>query len=352
MGRPSAAILELPPIRPSASELRVAWDLRWKRRRILWRSYRSRRSLTTVHDRTGSILSDDILCFSTVRNESLRLGHFLDHHRRLGVRHFLFVDNGSTDGTHDLLAAQPDVSLWRTGAEYRASRFGADWLGWLQMRFGHGHWALTLDADELLIYPYWETRDLRALTGWLNGTGQSMYPAMMLDLYPEGRLDAAPYAGGDPLAVLDRFDAGNYSVQVQDRMRSLWIQGGVRSRALLDDPRRGPTLSKVPLVRWNRRFAYVNSTHSLLPRRLNRCYAEDGGEWPSGILLHTKFLDGAPVRATEEKARREHFHDPGLFDAYYDAVIADPVLNTAHSARLTGWRQLEALGLMSRGGWV
>ncbi len=335
----------------SPSDLRVAWDLRWKRRRLLWRCFQSRKVLVPVQDRTAGIAQGAVLCFSTVRNEILRLPYFLDHHRSLGVGHFLFVDNGSDDGTADLLAAQPDVSLWRTDAGYKASRFGADWLGWLQMRYAHGHWALTLDADEVLIYPYWQTRDLRALTEWLDASGQPVFPAMMLDLYPEGRLGDAPYDGGDPTRVLQWFDSGNYSIRIQDRMRNLWIQGGVRSRLLLEDPRRGPTLTKVPLVRWDRRFAYVNSTHSLLPRRLNGIYAGQG-ELPSGVLLHSKFLSTAPRRSAEEKARRQHFFDPALFDDYYDAVIADPVLHGPHSTRLTGWRQLEALGLMSRGGWV
>ena len=52
-------------------------------------------------------------------------------------------------------------------------------------------------------------------------------------------------------------------------------------------------------MRWNRRYAYVSSTHMLLPRGLNQVYDTSGGEKASGILLHTKFL---PVFA--EKTRR------------------------------------------------
>jgi hypothetical protein len=69
------------------------------------------------------------------------------------------------------------------------------------------------------------------------------------------------------------------------------VQGGVRARMFFGkDPRRAPTLNKTPLVRWDRRYAYVSSTHSLLPRRLNHVYDTTGGEKLSGILLHTKFL--------------------------------------------------------------
>ncbi len=331
-----------------------AYRLRWKRRRLLARAVQKRRELVAVVDRTGGIEAEDILCFAVVRNEAVRLPWFLEHHRRLGVAQFLMIDNGSEDGTDAFLAAQPDVSLWRTGAGYKASRFGVDWTTWLLARYGHGHWCLTLDADEALVYPFCDTRDLRALTAWLDDQGREMFGAMMLDMYPEGPVGAAAYrAGDDPFAVLQWFDAANYGMRVQQPMGNLWVQGGPRARVFFaDDPQRAPTLNKVPLVKWNRRFAYVNSTHSLLPSRLNRIYDADGGEAPSGLLLHSKFLNVAVARAGEEQARGEHFFDPSLYDRYYQAVAADPDLWCAASRRYSGWRGLEAMGLMSRGGWV
>ena len=67
-------------------------------------------------------------------------------------------------------------------------------------------------------------------------------------------------------------------------------------------PPRAPTLSKVPLVKWNRRFSYLSSTHALLPRGLNHVYDETGGEKLSGVLLHTKFLHIVLQGATEENS--------------------------------------------------
>ena len=54
-------------------------------------------------------------------------------------------------------------------------------------------------------------------------------------------------------------------------MRNLWLQGGTRDRVFFADrPECAPTLNKLPLVSWRRRYVYVNSTHSMLPPRLNR----------------------------------------------------------------------------------
>ncbi|MEM9126291.1 MAG: glycosyltransferase family 2 protein, partial [Pseudomonadota bacterium] len=102
--------------------------MRWKRRRLLWRSFRSRHHLANRIDRTDQITPQDILAVSVMRNEVARLPYFLEYYRALGVDHFLVVDNGSDDGTTEVLADQPDLSFWTTDHSYRAARFGLDWL--------------------------------------------------------------------------------------------------------------------------------------------------------------------------------------------------------------------------------
>ncbi|TRD22696.1 glycosyltransferase family 2 protein [Palleronia caenipelagi] len=326
--------------------------MRRRRRRLLGRAFLKRRQLRAVVDRTPTLGPDDILAFATVRNEADRLPWFLDHHRRLGVTHFIFVDNDSDDGTGAFLSDQPDCSVWHTSHSYKLSRFGLDWITWLMIRHGHGRWCLVLDADELFIYPHWPTRPLSALTERLDQTGTPMMGALMLDLYPQGPVgDTAYRPRQDPLEILTHFDAGNYSIQVQRPMKNLWVQGGARARAFFgDEPRRAPTLQKVPLVRWHWRYVYVNSTHALLPPRLNRIYGE--GETLSGVLLHTKFLDSIVKRSAEERLRQEHFANSDLYNSYYESLTQNPSLWCEASTPYRGWRALEGLGVMSRGDWV
>ena len=120
--------------------------LRRKRHRV--RAFRKHFSLKPVVDRTRKIRPGDILLFSTMRDEFVRLPFFLQYYRNLGVSHFLIVDNGSDDGSREYLTDQPDVSLWTTTASYKASRFGMDWINALLRRHGDGHWCLTVDPDE------------------------------------------------------------------------------------------------------------------------------------------------------------------------------------------------------------
>lgn len=332
----------------------ATYRLRLERKRRLWRAFRRRRELTTVADRSKKIHPSDILLFSTQRNERLRLPYFLRYYRDLGVNHFFFVDNGSDDGSRDYLAEQKDCSVWTTTASYKRSRFGVDWLNWLQMRHGHGHWTLVVDPDEFFVYPFCDTRPLSALTDWLDTMSIRSFPAMLLDMYPKGPLDAQPYREGqNPMEIACWFDSGNYMISRNPVYGNLWIQGGPRARTMFaGDALHAPTLNKIPLVKWHRSYCYVSSTHMLLPRGLNQTYDEWGGEKASGCLLHAKFLSTLPAKVEEELARGQHYAGSREYRAYADGLKDSPDLWCKWSEKYINWRQLEILGLMSKGNWA
>ncbi|MGB7242206.1 MAG: glycosyltransferase family 2 protein [Sulfitobacter sp.] len=328
--------------------------MRLKRKRLRVRAFRKSFELRRVANRTNEIKPDDLLLFSTQRNEKIRLPYFFEYYRGLGINHFIIVDNGSTDGSLEYLLDQPDVSVWSTSARYDLSRYGVDWLNWLQRRYAHGHWTLTVDPDEFFLYPFCDTRPLRALTDWLESCSVRAFSAMLLDMYPKGRFDEAPYRPGqNPMEITSWFDSGNYTISRNPSYRNLWIQGGPRSRMFFADaPEKAPALNKIPLVKWDKRYTYVSSTHMLLPRGLNQVYDEQGGEKASGILLHTKFLDTFEGKSQEEAQRVQHYAKSAEYSAYAEGLKERPELWCKWSEKYINWRQLEILGLMSKGNWA
>lgn len=327
---------------------------RAERQWLIGRAVNRRGVLRALEDRTALIRKGSILAFVTQRNERVRLPYFLDYYRNLGVDHFLFVDNDSDDGSTDYLRAQPDLSLWSTDASYKRARFGMDWINWLLFRYGRHHWCLTVDPDEFLIYPHCETRPLGALTSWLDASERPSFPAMLLDMYPKGALDDEIYhEGQDPFEIARWFDPANYSIAKNHYFGNLWIQGGPRTRAFFSyDPLTGPALNKIPLVKWHWRYAYVSSTHMLLPRQLNLVYDEDGGEMASGCLLHAKFLSTFAQKSAEELDRRQHYANSQEYRAYHAGLQGGTQLWCSESREYQDWRQLEDLGLISRGNWA
>ena len=136
-------------------------------------------------------------------------------------------------------------------------------------------------------------------------------------------------------------------------MRNLWIQGGARARAFFaDDTTPGADAEQDPAGAVALALCLCELDPRLAAAALERVYATDGGDADLGRAAahQVPARDRRPLR--EEKARGEHFADGAQYAAYYDRLTADPVLHSPASTRYTGWRQLEALGLMSRGGWI
>lgn len=308
------------------------------------------RQLRPVLDRTVRIGARDILLFACLRNEKFRMPAFVDHYRRLGVDHFLFVDNGSTDGFLDWAAAQPDVSAWRTEASYRESAFGMLWLNDLLRRHGTGRWCVTVDPDEFLVFPFVETRGLRALTRFLDEEERPCMHTLLIDAYSDCPVaETVLEEGADPFALCPFFDGDGY-VQAPGWGGGIWVRGGPRLRAhFADRPREAPALNKIPLVRWRREYHYRLSTHDARPLTLNRAHAK-GEVSVTGALFHFKFVASLVDKAREEQARREHYASGREYDRYLErteGTLHAPGL----SLRYEGSAQLLELGLMSAGRW-
>lgn len=331
-----------------------SYKLRLERKKRRIRALRKSRELSGIVNRMADLRADDILLFCTLRNERARLPFFMEYYRNLGVNQFLFVDNGSDDGSREYLAEQPDASVWTTNASYKSAHFGMDWLNWLLSKYGHDRWVLVVDVDEFFVYPFCDTRPLAALTDWLDASAVRSFAAMLIDIYPKKPVNETEYhEGQNPMEVAEYFDAGNYMISRNKKYGNLWIQGGPRARAFFANaPERAPALNKIPLVKWSRGNIYVSSTHTLLPRGLNLTYSDTGGEMASGCLMHAKFLNSFKAKAEEENARKQHFADSFEYKAYKKGLAKNPSLWCKWSEKYINWRQLEILGLMSKGNWI
>jgi hypothetical protein len=291
------------------------------------------------------------IAIACVRNEMPRLPAFLAHYRRLGVAHFLFVDNESTDGLAEYLAAQPDCSHWVAHGSYKASNFGMDWCNWLLSLHGVGKWCVTVDPDEFLVFPHCEQRGLRSLARFMDGIEQRALYAPMIDAYSDRPLSQTSLtAETDPFETCPWFDRYNICQQYDEAHANFWVQGGVRMRRFLPEtPERAPALNKVPFVKWRHGLRYVSSMHHLNDPALN-CTVLDHPEAVSGVLFHFKYVNLLTAKAAEEMQRGEHYAGSQEYRAYLDA--GDPVLHDPEvSVRYRDSAQLQALGFMQAGAW-
>ena len=244
-----------------------------------------------------------VLAFMTVKNEVSRLPLCLDHHRRIGVKEFFIVDNYSNDGTYEYLLQQADVTLLRANESYRDAFYGITWVNHLIHTHAMNRWALFIDADELL---YFEGMDqeqsINNLVRRLDENYQSYFYAPMIDLYA---FDDDRISGS--LSITQKYqelsnalhDVGSYKSGKKLTNEMFALNGGPRAR-LLENQATKPNLVKFPLIKINKKTAYIGSSHEFYPRR-SEIHTVHG--W----LVHLKLGDKAHKFHSDPEIEKEHY---------------------------------------------
>ena len=125
--------------------------------------------------------SPAIIC--VLKNSLVYMKKFIPYYRELGVRHFIFVDNGSTDGTLEYLREQEDVTLLIAPYPYEYDRMS----GWQLQAIkyaGIDKWYLRLDADEFLTWENMEGSSIPELIAKMESGDMGTYRVVMADMYP------------------------------------------------------------------------------------------------------------------------------------------------------------------------
>ena len=278
---------------------------------------------------------------------------FFKYYRKLGVNHFIFVDNGSDDGCMTVLDKCEDVTVFYTESSYKKSNFGMHWLNFLLIIYGTDKWCLICDPDEFLVYPHMDTRSLNDLVEMLDRNGRKAFFTLMLDMYGKGDIDTNEYVEGEnPVEFCPYFDKKGYYSRVGDRYQNLWAQGGVRSRVFSKNhPKSAPAINKTPLVKWKWNYSYISSMHMLIPGYLNRFYREDKAS-VTGCLLHFKFISLLKQKVEEEIQRKEHYNDSAEYKLYQKSLNeSEDLFDPNISIKYENWKQLAELGLLRDGSW-
>ena len=197
----------------SVSKILNRIDHRMKRR-AAERHVRERVKL--LHGPAMTHLKDDQIALVIVGRD---VGYFLDHHIRhhlsLGVSHVVYMDNGSSDDSIDIVRRFPDVTIASCSATFRTHQPRIRHLA--NTGFLRGGWRLAIDPDELLDYPGSDRIDLPELTRRMAARGHSAMVAQMLDMVHDGPVsEAAGIDFAEAERRLDRFSLENISEKPYD----------------------------------------------------------------------------------------------------------------------------------------
>lgn len=255
-----------------------------------------------------------VLSFSLIYNEEWFLPHFLEHHRALGVEHFVFYDDHSTDGTRDLLMAQNDCTIVTALDEERpVQRLGLLQIilgNWVIETFGRGSWALMLDLDEFVILPP-GFASIAELTDYLTQRDQRCAMAVMVDFYPE-RLSERFFDPLPPLQGSRWFDREPGFRRHPLTGEPQIVAAGVRARLLKTLAARHP--AKIPKIYGNSPYRVAKMWKAPLLKTaegIKRTNAHSLNILPSDIvqigLAHFKFYPGLDARVADALQRKGYF---------------------------------------------
>ncbi|MBB3465103.1 glycosyltransferase family 2 protein [Rhizobium sp. BK377] len=283
-----------------------------------------------------------------IRDEGHRMEFFLQYYRNLGVEHFICIDNGSSDGTAELLSGMQDVSLLSATGSYKAARFGNDWINAVMNRHCQEKWVLYVDADEFLVYPHCDTHSIGQLTAYMESVDARSLRSVMIDMYSRNPVsENVCEPGCDPLDACNLFDRSGYESHFDKSSRTIWIKGGVRGRVyfrgrIWD----GPALNKIPLIYVSGERLYLKSAHQVWPLALNLGETR-GAVSVTSALLHFKFLSSFLHKVADPVNRLEHTAEYTMYSSPEDARN----FVSTSTGTYRNWKDLSDSGLIQGEGW-
>ncbi|MCD8290906.1 MAG: glycosyltransferase family 2 protein [Prevotella sp.] len=225
----------------------------------------------------GIINPNDVILICCVKNDLTRIKYVYEWHKKIGVKHFAFLDNGSTDGTFDYLMQLEDIDLFQTHDKYHAGAKAA-WTRKIQNYYGFNRWYLIVDSDELFSYVGMETHSIHDLIEYAEKRHIKRVWSILLDMYAKGQLYKDDCSQNKSLIdEYSYFDTESYYMRKD--YKGVIIHGGPRSRLInhFETP-----LSKLPLI--YAEYADFWADHTPMP------FDKNFNTECLGVLRHYKFL--------------------------------------------------------------
>lgn len=275
-----------------------------------------------------------------VHNSSLLIEMFIDHYTKIGVRHFVFIDNNSDDESVDTIKMKSkglSVDIWQTDDTFDSFKA----MGWKQRMFylyGVDRWYINLDIDELLVFEgYDKGQSIRDFIVKLEQRSYSGAGSILVDMYSNS--PAPDEATGDDILNEYRFfdiDTYDYDDSGDFGRR---VFGGPRTRLI----GRHPSLQKTPLVYVTESSIAINP-HFWIPYDISRdarlCTA----------LLHYKFLPGDLHKYQRYVDTGVHWDNSSQYRSYVEYAIEHGEValfySREHSGELNSFESVEQIRYM------
>lgn len=263
--------------------------------------------------------ADELIVISVIRNGELYVTSFMNHYLALGVKHFVFLDNGSTDRTIEMLCRYDSVTILRTEAPY--AKYENTMKRYLAETFSRGRWNLCADIDELFDYPFSARLSLRDFLGYLNENRYTAVLAQMLDMFSDVPLAEVTSTADDKLKEkytyydISAIDKTEYEWSERTNDKIKMYRGGIRKT--LFNTNNG--LTKSALVLMDGKVKTFVEWHQTTGARLADI---------SCVLMHYPFVSSFYAKVQDAvRTGRYGMTTSEEYDSYFRELERNPNLN-------------------------
>ena len=178
--------------------------------------------------------NDELIIICVLLNGELYIKSFMEHYRSMGIKHFVFMDNGSTDQTIKILSSYDSVTILQSKAPYQ--RYENTMKRYLVDRFSKGRWNLCADIDELFDYPFSDRISLKNFLQYLNKNSYTAVITQMLDMFSDQPLAKLQSSSDDSIKDKYRYyDISSISKEEyyhsEPKLKNIKMHwGGIRSK--------------------------------------------------------------------------------------------------------------------------
>lgn len=128
-----------------------------------------------------SLHENEVVLVCLLKDAEYYLEHLIEHHRSIGVKHFLLIDNGSTDKTTELFAEAPDVTVYSNTLP--AKEYECLLRAQIARRVVKGGWFLFADSDELIAFSRGEGRQISQFIEYCNANKYDAAIGQVIDFF-------------------------------------------------------------------------------------------------------------------------------------------------------------------------
>lgn len=262
---------------------------------------------------------DELIVICVVRNGCIYVNSFVKYYFALGVKHIVFLDNGSTDNTIELASRYDNVTILKTDLPY--SKYENLMKNYLSRRFSKERWSLCADIDEFFDWPFSRIVSIGSILRYLNARAYTAVVVQMLDLFSDLPLSEVK---DDPeeevIKNYNYYDISDISKSTYPYSRLSYDgvkmhRGGIRKTMFGSNN----GLTKAPLVFVDRRIQLFKDWH-----HAEQAYIADF----TCVLLHYPFTSSFYDKVKDASATKRYgYLTSDEYDLYWARLSREPGLS-------------------------